>query len=369
MLKIKMEDSRLKALNTIRELNADQLYIVGDGYTGHNIKMYLQSVGGYKGKIFFIVDDEYYDSKKIGVVPFSQFLVMNDRNSPIVIGLYDYEMIFKKKAELSKEFFNLYDFHITVINGNRLQWNPFLAQKREYLYQKTYSLLSDDRSKKVLQLYLNAAIAGEFHELFTECYEEPSYFNRITKNLTIDTLIDCGAFDGDSVHDFVAVFPNYKKIIAFEPDPVNFEKLCRREKKENIRNIALIKKGVSSSNGHLFFQANGYTNSFLSDKGDIDIQVAKLDDVINDTVGQIMIKMDIEGSELDALHGARNMLQTKSPILAICVYHKETDLIEIPQFIHKIVGDNSYDYYLGFHGKDLYELVFYAIPKILERYE
>ena len=72
--------------------------------------------------------------------------------------------------------------------------------------------------------------------------------------------------------------------------------------------------------------------------------------------------MDIEGSELDALKGARNTISTKHPTLAICVYHKEQDLIQIPQFINSLVDDGVYKYYLRFHGLDLAELVFYAIP-------
>ena len=73
--------------------------------------------------------------------------------------------------------------------------------------------------------------------------------------------------------------------------------------------------------------------------------------------------MDIEGSELAALRGAEKLIREKHPILAICVYHKERDLIEIPQFIHSLVGKEVYRYYLGFHGLGLAELCFYAIPE------
>ena len=72
--------------------------------------------------------------------------------------------------------------------------------------------------------------------------------------------------------------------------------------------------------------------------------------------------MDIEGAEMDALTGAKNTIINNHPCLTICVYHKEDDLIVIPQYINSLVGEGVYDYYLGFHGLNLAELVFYAIP-------
>ena len=362
-LTIKINDKRLQILRRIKDLNSERLYVWGDGAYSQVIIDYLQSVGSYRGHIVSIVDDEYFNPADSSAVPFSRFLNMGEEQSTIVFGFYNFKIIQAKKAQFSSRFPYLFDFHLTVVNGTRLQWDPILLKRKEYLYQKTYNLLTDEKSKKVMQLYLNAAIAGEFQELYTECYESPSYFNSITNNLKIDTLIDCGAYDGDSVHDFIRVFPDYKKIIAFEPDPLNFDKLCCRMKNENIRDLKVVRKGVGSNNGYLSFQAKGESNSFFSDKGDSVIQITRLDDIINDTVGIVLIKMDIEGSELDALQGATNLVRNKTPILTICVYHKEDDLIKIPQFIHELVGEGVYNYYLGFHGLDLSELVFYAIPK------
>ena len=361
-LNIETHDKRLQVLSRIKSLNSEKLYIWGDGTYSLVIIDYLRTVGCYKGQIVSIVDDDYYDSEKSNSVPFSQFLNIAAEKSPIIFGFYNYKIIQQKKAKWSGRFPYLYDFHLTVVNGQRLLWNPFLAKEREEAYRRTYLLLSDEKSKQVMQLYLNAATGGEFHELFATCYEEPSYFNSITKKLKINTLIDCGAYDGDSVHDFIDVFPDYSIIIAIEPDPKNYDKLLSRKKQEKIRNLSIIQKGVGSNDGYISFQVNGKSNYYLSDKGNTVIQLMKLDDIISDTIGNILIKMDIEGSEMDALLGAQNIILKKHPVLAICVYHKEEDLIQIPQFISELVGKEVYQYYLGFHGLDLSELVFYAIP-------
>ncbi len=224
-------------------------------------------------------------------------------------------------------------------------------------------MLSDERSRQVMQLYLNAATAGEFHKLFTTCYEEPAYFNRITKGVRVDTLIDCGAFDGDSIHDFVGVFPNYKRIIAVEPDAQNLRKLRDRVEREGIHDVTTIEKGVGSQCGVLRFHENGASNACLDEGGETEIAIMTVDDIYRDDFGQCFLKMDIEGAELDALYGSEKLIRHNHPLLAVCVYHKEQDLIRIPQYIRDIAGEDAYDYYLSIHGLSLAELVFYAIPK------
>lgn len=77
--------------------------------------------------------------------------------------------------------------------------------------------------------------------------------------------------------------------------------------------------------------------------------------------GASYIKMDIEGAELKALEEARNTIVNYKPKLAICVYHKPEDIIEIPLYIHKIVPE--YRFYLRHHSKTAEETVLYAIVK------
>jgi hypothetical protein len=71
--------------------------------------------------------------------------------------------------------------------------------------------------------------------------------------------------------------------------------------------------------------------------------------------------MDIEGAELEALRGAKNVIKHNKPKLAICVYHKPNDLISIPQYIKGLVGD--YKFYLRQHQFVSWDMVLYALPK------
>lgn len=60
--------------------------------------------------------------------------------------------------------------------------------------------------------------------------------------------------------------------------------------------------------------------------------------------------MDIEGSELKALEGAKNTIQRNNPKLAISIYHKYEDIIELPLKILEL--EPEYKFYLRHYSTD-----------------
>lgn len=49
-----------------------------------------------------------------------------------------------------------------------------------------------------------------------------------------------------------------------------------------------------------------------------------------------VLKLDIEGAEINGLNGAKNIITRQKPKLAICLYHRPEDLWEIPGRIHEM---------------------------------
>ena len=74
-----------------------------------------------------------------------------------------------------------------------------------------------------------------------------------------------------------------------------------------------------------------------------------------------MIKMDIEGAETEALKGAKMIIKRDKPVLAISIYHKPEDIIELPELISDI--HEGYKFYLRHYSLSWYDTVLYAISE------
>jgi len=153
---------------------------------------------------------------------------------------------------------------------------------------------------------------------------------------------------------------DYSKIFAVEPDEKNFEKLKKFVNEKNYQNVECLNCGVWDKKDVLYFSAGKESASNISTSTGIEISVDSVDNFVGDNKIDF-IKMDIEGSELKALTGAKKIIKKFNPVLAICAYHKKEDLITLPQFIKSL--NRNYKFYLRQHRDALVELVLYALPK------
>lgn len=182
------------------------------------------------------------------------------------------------------------------------------------------------------------------------------YFPDFIAHRDDEHYVDCGAADGDTVAEFRKRWASYAKITAFEPDQENYWALMASVFDDE-RNHG-VKAAVSDFTGQMVFTAAGdYSSHLGGDDANTTTCVYRLDDVL---VAPTYIKMDIEGSELEALWGARRILKEHSPVLAICAYHTSDHLWQIPLLIHAIQPD--YKLFLRRYAEGAFELVWYAVP-------
>lgn len=258
----------------------------------------------------------------------------------------------------------LMDDYLDKIIARGLTYDYFQQEKNKFV--QTYEWLSDKCSRRTMELYLDGHINWKpfpLLEVWRHEEVENQYFAQDIITLSDnEVFVDCGAYTGDTLIAFDKRVSRFKKYYAWEPDARRYGKLKRSINKVK-GTVVHIKKGVWNETGTLCLAVSKgcgeVCDETKEEKGIINIAVDTIDNMIDVEDKVTFIKMDIEGSELNALMGAKNTIIQNRPILAICVYHKKEDLITIPQYIKGLVTD--YKFYLRTYYPYCSELVLYAV--------
>ena len=86
------------------------------------------------------------------------------------------------------------------------------------------------------------------------------------------------------------------------------------------------------------------------------MDIVTLDEAITEPIS--LLKLDVEGHEIEILRGATQHLQQDHPRLAICAYHLPGDLVDLPRFVESL--DAGYRIGLRHHSGTRYDTVLYA---------
>jgi len=149
------------------------------------------------------------------------------------------------------------------------------------------------------------------------------------------------------------------QIRAFEPDPKNFAKLEAFVATLPPGHVVTHPHAIGSRRETVRFSGTGNEAAAVG-TGELEVQAVPLDEVLADCT-PTYIKMDVEGSELDGLTGARRILAEHAPALAICVYHRQDHLWKVPLEVRK--HSEEYAFFLRPHLLEVWDLVMYAVPK------
>lgn len=154
----------------------------------------------------------------------------------------------------------------------------------------------------------------------------------------------------------------YSKIFAFEPDPISVS-ICRKKlSARSIRDFHLIEAGLSDHDGKAAFRTGLYGCSHIvegagAEENIVAVPLATIDQTVGEErVG--FIKMDIEGAEFDALHGAKGVIVRDRPLLAISAYHRRGDMPAIMGYLHSLVPE--YRFWLRHYSVGIADTVLYA---------
>ena len=380
-----------------KNIHYRDIILFGAGALGQDIKLFLNSYGIYP-KAFCVTNIKEKFYCEIPVIALEELLSLN--NPLVIISSKAYATDIKlllmnnnfpiENIVYPNDFDDIRMSYFTKLNAGavirKFSINDDSDNKFKYLkshedkINRVYSLLADEKSKRLfisrLATQLNwdcincyysflrefsepIKLFGTFQGYLTPSHkllnlgdgiENYFYFNNdIIRLENNHTYVDIGAYNGDSIRWLIQSLNtkklNFKEIIAFEPDSNSYEVLIKTTPK--LDNIILNKSGLSDFTGkHKFHTADeqGLPGSaYLSLKGDIEIDVIKLDDYLCGKKVDF-IKMDAPHGGQAALKGAYKTISKQSPKLAFAAIHEWNDVFEIPFLISEI--NPAYKLYL-----------------------
>ena len=229
--------------------------------------------------------------------------------------------------------------------------------------RKAFPLWSDDVSRIEYLAQLEWRTTLDRSVLPPHLPQQEIYFSDEIVSFNPDEVfVDCGAFDGDTIREFIKRRnASFDRIIAIEPDPENFQTLNKYisslpyELKDKILSMQY---AAGSRREMIRFDATGTVGSSTGN-GSLDIQGATLDELVMQ-YSPTFVKMDIEGAEPEAIDGMRQIIERNSPVLAICLYHKQDHLWQIPLLIKSL--NDQYTFHLRRYSDECWELVCIAVP-------
>lgn len=181
-----------------------------------------------------------------------------------------------------------------------------------------------------------------------------------------DTVLDVGAFNGNSSLYFAEKVGASGNVLAIEPDPATYKALQRNinsfQGGRHRNNITPINIALSSSDGELRFSCEGAA-SRVDPNGDIKVKSRTLDSLVAELALKKLdlLKFDIEGYEKQAMEGAVQTIQKFRPKLMICIYHLHMDIVEIPRMVKEI--SPWYKFHVRHYASHDGELVLYCTPR------
>ncbi len=242
---------------------------------------------------------------------------------------------------------------VDYCEGNRKDIYDNIAK-----YEWVYDHLADDVSRQHFAKVVRFRLSMDVEHMRGLTFSiDRQYFEEFLPLRPGDVFVDGGGHDGLTSIMFANLNKAYKKIYYFEPVPAMMD--VSRRNLSDLRDIQFIQKGLYSCNDRLRFNIDAGMQSHLSLDGSIEVDVASLDNEVNDPV--TFVKLDIEGAEYEALQGAAEHIRSDTPLMAVCIYHDQRDFWRIPLRVLEI--NDRYSIYVRHYTESIRETVMFFVPK------
>ena len=208
------------------------------------------------------------------------------------------------------------------VYGNILFTREFYGSNKDAV-EDVYNRMEDDASRYCYENFISYKLTGDITYL-ERAESDPDDEFGLLKDITEGCFVDLN------------------KAVAVEPERHSFKKLtaCAETLGPGITCInALVgshtgTEQVSASRGR---GTRALAASNVELKKTIDIDIVTVDSLALDNVS--FIKFDVEGSESDAIEGAKETIKKCRPLMKIACYHRSEDVFAIVQKVLEIRDD------------------------------
>lgn len=211
-----------------------------------------------------------------------------------------------------------------------------IAHRREI--EECADIWADEESRELYFEILAYRLSGEMRYL-TRVQDFASSVRECV-SCDIRRVIDGGAFIGDTAEVFLSVFPKVESVICAEPDPRSFRKLSAFA--ESDARCHTVNAMLGKECGECEFMSSASRASAASRqnrRAKVEVIPAMTVDSLSDGSGRLLVKLDVEGAEADALEGARNAIVEERAALAVALYHRTADIFTIPLMLRGMRSD------------------------------
>ncbi len=230
------------------------------------------------------------------------------------------------------------------VYGDNVWTKEFYRENIEDI-ERAYDLLADQKSRYVYENIIKYKLSGRLDYL-RSCYSsKDEVFSDILRLGKNESYLDLGAYRGDTVDEFLYYAGgSYSHITALEPDRKTFAKL--KSHISDMKNVRIFRMGIWSEDRDMSFEESLGRGSNIGQVGGSDLAVTKIDTLY--AVRRVSyIKMDVEGSERQAIIGGINTIKRDKPKLNIAAYHRSEDIFSLPLIINSI--EPGYKLYMRQH--------------------
>ena len=234
-------------------------------------------------------------------------------------------------------------------NSNRTNKNKHfkLTNKKSLTKKGVYKLIQFQRSKKYIYVPdtpdTKTSVVARAH--MKDRRWEPKIADILTKHAKEGTVaIDMGAYIGTHTLALVDAVGTKGKVYTFEPQPWAYKGILKTLQKNNIKNTKVYNVGLSSTKDILRFCSDSSGSSSICTErrpskkvwAEIyNIPVITLDSLNIKNVS--VMKVDVEGHELEALKGAKNTIINSKPVIVLEVWKRRGQRLRlIKEFLNSI---------------------------------